>query len=67
MNPDFAQLVSDNEQERTMLEEWWMNSSAQTKMLLINAVTRQYPDPMTEIVSRFAQLALGEMMERLGK
>lgn len=59
-------IIGDNEQDRAMAEQWWKESSIEDTMRVWNQIQRKYPDPVMEIMSRFAQIAFGEMFEKLG-
>lgn len=59
-------LTADNEQDRAECRRWWREASAEDKLRVWDAIQREYDDPVMEIVSRFAQLALAEVAEREG-
>lgn len=61
-----AKLIHDNEQDRAACREWWAAASVEEKCRVWDAIQRTYDDPVMEIVSRFAQLAFGEMVEQDG-
>ena len=63
----FERLVSDNEQDRANCREWWRQATPAAKMLVWDEIQKEHDDPVKEVVTRFAQLAFGEMMESEGK
>lgn len=64
MNPDMAKLISDNEQDQAHCASWWKTSTPAAKAAVILFVTKPQQDPLLEIVTRFAQLALGQILEK---
>lgn len=64
MNPALARLIADNEQNRAHAEAWWREATQDHKIAIIQAVLRSHDDPLAELVARFAQLAVGEMLEQ---
>ena len=61
---DFNKLVHDNEQDRAECLAWWRHASNEHKMALIRCVQQDYGSTITEVMSRFAQLAISEMVEQ---
>ena len=66
MNPLFAAMVSDNEQDRAQCLEWWQSATPGAKLAVLKRITAAYDDPALEVMSRFAQLAFAEMIEKHG-
>lgn len=66
MNRIFQQLISDNEQDRAEGEQWWRESSLDSKLAVLRCITREYDDPAMEVMSRFAQLSFCRFIEELG-
>jgi hypothetical protein len=62
-----ARLISDNEQDRAAGEEWWKSSSKEVKLQVLQLITMPWKDPAMQVMSRLAQLAYGEMLERFGE
>ena len=62
MHPDLLKLISDNEQDEANALTWWRESSEADKMHVLRAITREYDDPVMEIMSRFAQLSFARML-----
>lgn len=60
-------LVSDNEQDRAMAEKWWRESSKEDKLAVLGKITQHYDDVAMELMSRFAQLAFSDMLEKFGE
>lgn len=63
-HPLFCRIVSDNDQDLAACEQWWREASDNAKMQVLHCITRKYDDPAMEVMSRFAQLAFGQMAER---
>lgn len=61
---DFLLIVSDNEQDRMHMLKWWKESTYEEKEAVWNAIQVQHDDPVQELVTRFAQVAFGEMVEK---
>ena len=57
-------LICVNDQDRATCAEWWREATVEDKLAVWFAIQRHYDDPIMEIMSRFAQLAFGEMAER---
>ena len=61
LNSLLTRLIADNDQERMECRAWWANTTLLDKILVWGAIHHKYDDPAMEIMSRFAQLAFGEM------
>lgn len=62
MNPSLR-IASDNEQDRAACRTWWAEATEADKLAVWGAIQEPQADPVWEVVTRFAQLAFGEMME----
>jgi hypothetical protein len=58
-------IAADNDQDRAEAETWWWQSSNADKVAVWEWIQREHDDPVVEIVSRLAQLAFGELAERM--
>lgn len=56
-----ARIVAANDQDREACREWIKNATLGERVEVWNTIQRQYDDPRMEVMSRFAQLAFGEM------
>lgn len=56
-------IISDNEQDRMEMKKWWREATEADKIAVWNAIQREHDNPVDEIVTRFAQIAFGEMFE----
>lgn len=66
MRSMIARITADNDQDREMCKQWWRETSAADKIRVWNLIQQNHADPVMEIMSRFAQLAFGEMVAELG-
>ncbi len=64
MDRDLAQIVSDNEQDRVNMLKWWKENSLAVKMAVWKVIQIDNANPVEEIVTRFAQVAFAEMLEK---
>ena len=65
MNTLLQKLISDNEQDRAAFNEWWITSSHKDKLDVWGRIQKVHSDPIDEVVSGLAQIAFGEMVERM--
>jgi hypothetical protein len=63
---NIAKIISDNEQDRAACEQWWRDSSTADKILVWLEIQKPHKDTAKELVTRFAQLAFAEMVEKFG-
>lgn len=62
-----SRIATDNAADRWAMETWWRTSTNTDRFRVWCAIQRNYPDdPVMEIISRFAQVAFGECVEKLG-
>jgi hypothetical protein len=59
-----SKLISDNEQDKSAIREWWNTAKNEDKLLVWEYIQREYNDPVMEVMSRFAQLAFAEMVKK---
>lgn len=64
MKRGLARLIANNEQQRTAAQTWWRLACEEEKVALIHAIQASYDEPTLEVMSLFAALAVGEMLER---
>ncbi len=65
MTSNLLKLMSDADQDRAALETWWRSHTDEDKLRVWMAIQAEYPNPVMEIVSRFAQVAFTETTMRL--
>ena len=56
-----SRIISDNDQDRAACRQWFAEATEAAKMTVWMAMQLHHDDPVSEIVSRFAQLAFAEM------
>ena len=61
---EFQKIVSDNEQDRAAFEQWWREATVEDKDRVWKAIVRPRSDPVEEIITRMAQLLMGERIEK---
>ncbi len=64
MERDLTRLKRDNAQDRIDCDGWMRQASPDDIAKVWAACQKEYADPVMELVSRFAALALGEAMVR---
>ena len=64
MNKYLPKIIHDNEQDQGEMESWWRESSDADKLTVWDCIQHYYSDPVMEIMSRFAQVAFGTMVEK---
>lgn len=57
-----SRIRADNDQDREMARKWMREATPAAKLQIWNEIQKEHTNPVQEIVSRFAQLAFGEMM-----
>lgn len=58
-------VISDNEQDRAECDHWWTTATIEEKVILWETIQKDFTgDPAMEVMSRFAQLAFADMVER---
>lgn len=64
MNKDtiLSIVTADNDQDREAAKQWMRQATLRDRFLVWTRIQQEYTDPVDEIVSRFAQLAFGEIM-----
>ncbi len=62
---DRLRIISDNDQDLAQADEWWRTSSLEYKLAVWACIQRHYDDPAMEVMSRLAQLAFGQLTERM--
>jgi hypothetical protein len=60
MNPLYR-VIANNDQDAAACREWWDEATLQDKIRVWECIQRHYDEPEMEIMSRFAQLAFGQM------
>lgn len=58
-------ITSDNDQDQAECDEWMRESDDAERLAIWQAIQRPYADPVMEILSRFAQLAFAQSVERV--
>ena len=67
MSDDMLRMVADNDQDRSECLAWWKSATPNAKLQVFERIRRNYlDDPAMEVMSRFAQLAFMEMVEKHG-
>ena len=57
---DILRIISDTDQDRSNCDEWMREASNAEKILIWQAIQAMGPDPVSEIIASFAQLAFSE-------
>jgi hypothetical protein len=66
LNQVRSRITAENDQDRANMRQWWKETSPETKMMIWDYIQQKFPDPVAEIVSRFAQLAFAEALIEYG-
>ncbi len=62
MSTELLQVISDNDQDLAACREWLAQASENDLLRVWDVIQRVYDDPAMEAMSRFAQLALAELL-----
>ena len=66
MDSMLARIGADNDQDREAARKWMREASNAEKLAVWMTIQKPYADPAMEVMSRFAQLAFGEMLTEIG-
>ena len=58
-------IVADNDRDRAECRAWFLEATEADLIAVWDAIQKLGGDPVSEIVSRFAQLAFAEMLAEL--
>lgn len=61
MLDDLTTLKRQNAEDRAAAVKWMAEATTEDKLRVWMTIQRPYDDPVMEIMSRFAQLAFGEI------
>lgn len=62
MKDFYLQLIADHDQDLAKGLDWWRESSDSAKMQVVEAIGREYDDHVMEVMSRFAQIGMNEII-----